>query len=95
MNILTAAEVHKITKETNLNDLRKNLEKATNQIMNAAKAGRYITDICISPAVAWNDDDSELFVKSLNALGYKTRKIRKELLEPETNKYLYFVTVSW
>ncbi len=97
MNMLTAAEAHKITKETNLNDLRKGLEKATNQIMNAAKKGKYSTDICINAITDFtiNDNDSELFVKALNELGYKSQKIRKELLEPENNKCLYFVMVSW
>lgn len=84
MSILTAAEARKITKETNLNDLRKSLEIVTNQIMNAAKKGKYSTNICINAGVGWNDEDSELLAKSLGELGYKTQKIRKELADPET-----------
>lgn len=99
MNMLTAAEAHKITKETNLNDLRKSLEKVTDQILIAAKKGKYSTDICINaainPAITWNDDDNEHFIKVLADLGYNIQGVHKELTHSENNKYFYFITVGW
>lgn len=99
MDIITATEAHRITEEAASNSFKELLERAINQIITAARKGRYNTDICInafiSSTIPWSDNDNEHFVNALKELGYKTQKIRKELTYPDSNECLYFVTVSW
>lgn len=99
MDIITAAEAHRITEEVVCNSYKEALEKATDQIVAAARQGKYSVNLClngiISSTTPWSDKDSERFINALENLKYKTQNIRKEPTYPNFDKYLYFVTVSW
>ena len=99
MDIITASEAHKITEKAICNNYKEALEKATDQIVAAARKGKHSINLCIScfigSPISCNDDDSEHFVDALKELGYKTQNIRKELAYPGSDKWLYCVIVSW
>lgn len=97
--MISAVEMHKMTKESSSKFFELTLAKVNQQILSTAKKGKYSMDICINSIDEctndWSYNEIKKFADVLKAFGYNVEKIRDRGIYPNSDNIAYVITVSW
>jgi hypothetical protein len=97
--MISAAKIRKITEKSNRKYFEQALAKVNQQILSAAKEGKYSVDVnvsCIDDYTKdWSCDEIAILCDMLEGFGYVIQKIRDKRTYTNYNGTYHIITILW